>query len=218
MENRGRNTPMKFQRILFSLPLMACCITMVSNARAAGVVSGKVTVEDQSLNTEPVNASGKSNAAKSPVSMASTGAAAGRMVLPRSVVVYALPGAPGKTAPNQQPMAIAQDGCHFTQAILQLGFVPLAPYTGQMVNSVDEEIIPVKCDIGTGARKYFVVLKTPHHCVTGVNGTFSLNGLAPGKYTVTAWDATYGAQSQEVNITGNETVAANFVFRPKSKA
>jgi len=191
---------------------------MVSSARAAGVVSGKVTVEDQSSNTESVNASAKSNAAKSSVSTASTGAAAGHVVAPRSVVVYALPGAPGKTASNKQPMAIAQDGCHFTEAILQLGFVPLAPYTGQMVNSVDEEIIPVKCDIGSGARKYFVVLKTPHHCVTRENGTFSLNGLAPGKYTITAWDATYGAQSQEVTITGNETVAANFVFRPKSKA
>ena len=209
---------MKFQRILFSLPLIVCCISMVSSARAAGVVSGKVTVEDQSSNTESVNASAKSNAAKSSVSTASTGAAAGHVVAPRSVVVYALPGAPGKTASNKQPMAIAQDGCHFTEAILQLGFVPLAPYTGQMVNSVDEEIIPVKCDIGSGARKYFVVLKTPHHCVTRENGTFSLNGLAPGKYTITAWDATYGAQSQEVTITGNETVAANFVFRPKSKA
>jgi hypothetical protein len=209
---------MKVQRILFYLPLIACCITMVASARAAGVVSGKVTIEDQTSNTEPVNASATSNAAKSPVSMASTGTAAGHVVAPRSVVVYALPGAPGKTASNKQPIALAQDGCHFTEAILQLGFVPLAPYTGQMVNSVDEEIIPMKCDIGTGARKYFVVLKTPHHCVTGVNGTFSLNGLAPGKYTITAWDATYGAQSQEVTINGNETVAANFVFRPKSKA
>jgi hypothetical protein len=115
-------------------------------------------------------------------------------------------------------MAIAQDGCHFTEAVLQLGFVPLAPYTGQMVNSVDEEIIPVKCAIGTGARKYFVVLKTPYHSVTGENGTFSLSGLAPGKYAITAWDETYGSQSQEVTITGNETASANFVFRPKSKA
>ena len=209
---------MNVQRILFSLPLIAFCFTMAPSARAAGVVSGKVTVEDQSSNTESVNASSQSNAAKSSVSVASTGAAAGHVVAPRNVVVYAVPGAPGKTASNKQPMAIAQDGCHFTEAVLQLGFVPLAPYTGQIVTSADEEIIPVKCDIAAGARKYFVVLKTPHHCVTGENGRFSLNGLAPGKYTITAWDATYGAQSQEVTITGNETVSANFVFRPKSKA
>ena len=210
---------MKIQRILFSLPLIAFCFTTASSARGAGVVSGKVTVEDQSSNTESVRTSAQSNAAKPPVSMASTtGTAAGQVVAPRNVVVYAVPGAPGKTASNKQPMAIGQDGCHFTEAVLQLGFVPLAPYTGQLVNSVNEEIIPVKCDIGTGARKYFVVLKTPHHCVTGENGTFTLNGLAPGKYTITAWDGTYGAQSQEVTITGNETVPANFVFRPKSKA
>jgi hypothetical protein len=209
---------MKIQRILFSLPLIAFSFTMVSSARAAGVVSGKVTIEDQSSNTESVNASAQSNAAKSPVSIASPGAAAGHVVAPQNVVVYAVPGPPGMTPSNRQPMAISQDGCHFTEAVLQLGFVPLAPYTGQIVNSADEEIIPVRCDIGTGARKYFVVLKTPHHSVTGENGRFTLNGLAPGKYTITAWDATYGAQSQEVTITGNETVAANFVFRPKSKA
>ena len=209
---------MKIQRILSALPLIACCITMVSSARAGGVVSGKVTVEDQSSNTKSVSASAKPDAAKLPVSLASIGAATGQVMAPKNVVVYAVPGAPGKTASNKQPMAIAQDGCHFTEAVLQLGFVPLAPYTGQLVNSVNEEIIPVKCDIGMGARKYFVVLKTPHHCVTGENGTFTLNGLAPGKYTITAWDGTYGAQSQEVTITGNETVPANFVFRPKSKA
>jgi hypothetical protein len=209
---------MKIQRILFSLPLVAFFFTMASSAGAAGVVSGKVTVEDQSSNTESVRTSAQSNAAKPSISMASTGAAAGQVVAPRNVVVYAVPGAPGKTASNKQPMAIAQDGCHFTEAVLQLGFVPLAPYTGQTVNSADEEILPVKCGVGTGARKYFVVMKTPHHCVTGENGTFTLNGLAPGKYTITAWDATYGAQSQEITITGNETVPANFVFRPKSKA
>jgi carboxypeptidase family protein len=209
---------MKIQRILFSLPLVAFCFTMASSARGAGVVSGKVTVEDLSSNTESVRTSAQSNAAKPSVSMASTGAAAGQVVAPRNVVVYAVPGAPSKPASNKQPMAIAQDGCHFTEAVLQLGFVPLAPYTGQMVNSVDEEIIPVKCAIGTGARKYFVVLKTPYHSVTGENGTFSLSGLAPGKYTITAWDETYGSQSQEVTITGNETASANFVFRPKSKA
>jgi hypothetical protein len=209
---------MKTQRILSSLLLIACCITMVSSARAAGVVTGKVTVEDPSSNTKSISTPAQSNAAKLSVSMVSTGAAAGQVVAPRNVVVYAVPGAPGKTPSNKQPMAIAQDGCHFTEAVLQLGFVPLAPYTGQMVNSAEEEIIPVKCGIGAGARKYFVVLKTPLHSVTGENGTFSLSGLAPGKYTITAWDETYGAQSQEVTIAGNETVPANFVFRPKSKA
>ena len=200
---------MKIQRVLFSLCLVACCLTMVTNARAAGAVSGKVTIEDQSSNTKPVSTSATSNSAK--------GASTGQNGAARNVVVYVAPGATSETASNKQPVSIAQDGCHFTDAVLQLGFVPVAPYSGQLVNRADEEIIPVKCDIKAGGRKYFVVLKTSHFSVTAENGTFSLNGLLPGKYTITAWDETYGAQSQEVTVTGSETVAANFVFKPKSR-
>jgi hypothetical protein len=86
-----------------------------------------------------------------------------------------------------------------------------------MVNSAVEEVIPVRCDLRAGVRKYFVVLKPSHYCVTGKDGTFTLNDLPPGKYTITAWEETYGSQSEEITITGNETVPANFVFRPKSK-
>jgi hypothetical protein len=195
---------MKIQRILFSLSLAGCFLTIVSNARAAGVVTGKVTIEDQSSNTKSVSTSTGSNSAEQ------SGAA-------QNVLVYVAPSAPREAASNKQPISIAQDGCHFTEAILRLGFVPVAPYTGQMLHQADEEIIPVKCDIKAGGRKYFVVLKTSQYSVTAENGTFSLNGLLPGKYTITAWDETYGAQSQEVTITGSETVPANFVFRPKSK-
>src|ERR1700687_3587320 len=127
---------MKIQRALFSLSLVACSLTMVTNARAAGAVSGKVTIEDQSSNTKQVSTSTPSNSAN--------GASVGQDGAARNVVVYVAPGATRESASNQQPMSIAQDGCHFTEAVLQLGFVPVAPYSGQLVNRADEEIIPVK--------------------------------------------------------------------------
>jgi len=42
-----------------------------------------------------------------------------------------------------------------------------------------------------------------------------LANLSPGKYTVTAWQESYGDQSQEVTISGNETKSVNFVFKAK---
>jgi hypothetical protein len=208
---------MKIRRIMFYLTLIVVHLTVVSNARAAGVVSGKVTAEDLTPKTNNVSASAGPTAAKVERLLPPNGSDAGQDGPVQNVVVYVSPGAFGKTASSRQPISIAEEGCHFTEAVLRMGFVPLAPYTGQIVNSADEEIIPVRCDIRGGVRKYFVVLRTSNYFVTGENGTFTLNDLPPGKYTITAWEETYGRQSQEITITGNETVPANFVFRPKSK-
>ena len=61
---------------------------------------------------------------------------------------------------------------------------------------------------------YFAVLGTSHYAVTGNDGTFSLKGLPPGKYTVTAWHEKFGTQSQEVTVTGAAVPpTANFVFK-----
>jgi hypothetical protein len=208
---------MKIQRIMFSLLLIIVYLTVGSNARAAGVVSGQVTTEGQTPKTNNVSASAGPIATKVIRLPAANGSDAAQDGPVQNVVVYVSPSAPGKAAANKQPISIAEDSCHFTEAVLRMGFVPLAPYTGQKVNSADEEIIPLRCDIRGGVRKYFVVLKTSNFFVTGENGTFILNDLPPGKYTITAWEETYGSQSQEITISGNETVPANFVFRPKSK-
>ncbi|MGB8590120.1 MAG: carboxypeptidase regulatory-like domain-containing protein, partial [Candidatus Acidiferrales bacterium] len=75
------------------------------------------------------------------------------------------------------------------------------------------EFIPVKCNIHPWMHGYFAVLKTPHYAITGQDGAFSLKGLAPGKYTVTAWQEQYGFQSQEVTVGAGETKAANFTYK-----
>ena len=54
------------------------------------------------------------------------------------------------------------------------------------------EFIPVKCNIHPWMHGYFAVLRTSHYAITGEDGTFSLKGLPPGKYTVTAWQEQYG--------------------------
>lgn len=208
---------MKIRRIMFSLPLIAICLAMVLNARAAGGVQGKVTAEDQTSKANTITASATPNASSGMRLQAANGSDTRQNGAVQNVVVYITPSASNKSASDRQPVSIAQDGCHFTEAVLRMGFVPIAPYTGQIVNSADEEIIPVRCSLRAGARKYFVVLKPSHYCVTREDGTFTLNDLAPGKYTVIAWEATYGSQSEEITISGNETVPANFVFRPKSK-
>ena len=75
------------------------------------------------------------------------------------------------------------------------------------------EFIEVKCNIHPWMHGYFAVLKTSHYAVTDNKGNFSLKGLAPGTYTVTAWHEQYGAQSQEVTIGETETKSIDFVYK-----
>src|SRR6267378_3757674 len=74
------------------------------------------------------------------------------------------------------------------------------------------EFIPVKCNVHPWMHGYFAVLATPHSAITDSSGNFSLAGLPPGKYTVTAWHERFGTQSQEVTVGGSETKTANFVL------
>jgi len=75
------------------------------------------------------------------------------------------------------------------------------------------EFIPVKCNVHPWMHGYFVVLTTPHYAVTGNDGGFTLAGLAPGKYTVTAWHEKFGEQSQEVTVAATGRVTVSFVFK-----
>src|SRR2546421_108227 len=77
------------------------------------------------------------------------------------------------------------------------------------------EFIPVKCNVHPWMHGWHMVLATSHYAVTDENGAFSLSGLAPGKYTVTAWQEQFGTQTQDVTISGTETKAVDFVFKAR---
>ena len=75
------------------------------------------------------------------------------------------------------------------------------------------EFIAVKCNIHPWMHGYFAVLAGANYAVTGLDGTFSLKGLPPGKYTVTAWQEKFGTLSQDVTVTGGAATPVNFVFK-----
>jgi hypothetical protein len=75
------------------------------------------------------------------------------------------------------------------------------------------EFIPVKCNIHPWMHGWFVVLPTTHHAVSGPDGEFSITGLPPGTYTVTAWQEQFLSLSQDVSVSGSETKTVNFTFK-----
>jgi Carboxypeptidase regulatory-like domain len=156
------------------------------------------------------------------------------------VVVYISAGDQGGSTPTQ-PVRFDQKGCMYMPHVLAMEVdQPLEIYTNDPVAHnihpmprqniewnksqppgsppiqtkwTKPEFIPVKCNIHPWMHGYFAVLKTSHYAITGEDGTFSLKGLPPGKYTVTAWQEQYAPESQDVTVTAGETKTVNFVFK-----
>jgi len=156
------------------------------------------------------------------------------------VVVYISAGDQAGAAPAQ-PVRYDQKGCQYVPhvAVMQAGQAleiynddetshnihPMPklnsewnksqpPGTPPIHTTFDKaEFIPVKCNVHPWMHGYFAVLNTSHATVSAPDGSFKLEGLPPGKYTVTAWHERFGTQTQEVTITGTETVPVKFVFR-----
>ncbi len=75
-----------------------------------------------------------------------------------------------------------------------------------------EVMVPVKCDVHPWMQGYVAVMDHPYYGVTGDGGTFELNGLPAGTYTITAWHEVFGSQAQEVTVTDGESASAEFTY------
>ena len=78
----------------------------------------------------------------------------------------------------------------------------------------EEVAIPVKCNIHPWMHGYHVVVKGPY-AITDDSGNFTIENVPPGSYTVTAWQETYGTQTQKVTVAGGQSATANFQFKAK---
>jgi hypothetical protein len=76
-----------------------------------------------------------------------------------------------------------------------------------------EIMIPIKCNQHAWMRAWLGVTSNPFFAVTGSDGTFALNGLPPGDYTIEAWTATFGTQEQKMTVGAKESKTVNFKFK-----
>lgn len=80
-----------------------------------------------------------------------------------------------------------------------------------------EIMIPVKCNQHPWMRAYIGVTKNPFFAVTGSDGTYTIEGLPPGDYTIEAWSAGFGSgevrQELKVTVGAKESKTADFTFK-----
>jgi len=208
---------------------------------AAGTISGTVTYTGTPPKMRPIDMSKEPSCASqhaTPVMTENVVTGAGNTV--QYVVIYISAGDQPGAAPAQA-VRYDQKGCQYVPhvAVMQTGqpldiynddqtshnIHPLAkvnpewnksqpPGTPPIHARYDKpELIAVQCNVHPWMHGYFAVLTTSHYAVSGADGKFSIAGLPPGKYTVTAWHERFGSQSQEVTVTEGGTAPASFVFK-----
>ncbi len=74
-----------------------------------------------------------------------------------------------------------------------------------------EVMVKVKCEVHPWMNAYGGVLDHPFYAVTGDDGSFSIQGLPPGEYTVEAWHEKFGPQTATVKVPDQGEV--NFTFK-----
>lgn len=78
--------------------------------------------------------------------------------------------------------------------------------------SAAEVMVNLECNVHGWMKAYLGVRPDPFFAVTGPDGSFSINGLPPGTYTIEAWHEKFGTQTATVTVTGTESKTANFTF------
>ncbi len=76
------------------------------------------------------------------------------------------------------------------------------------------EVIPVQCNIHPWMHGWFVVVKGPY-ATSDANGSYTINNVPPGSYTVTAWQEDLGTQTAKVTVASGAAATADFTFKAK---
>ncbi|HZY72000.1 MAG TPA: carboxypeptidase regulatory-like domain-containing protein [Edaphobacter sp.] len=78
-----------------------------------------------------------------------------------------------------------------------------------------EIMIPVKCNIHSWMHAYIGVVDNPYFAVSKEDGSFAIENLPPGTYTLGVWQEKLGTQEQQLTVAPHQNVVADFTFKGK---
>ena len=85
------------------------------------------------------------------------------------------------------------------------------------VFSKPEEVFHIKCDVHPWMSAYMAVFTHPFFSATATDGKFTIAGLDPGTYEITAWHEKLGTQTASVTVGASDTKTQNFKFALPAK-
>ena len=81
----------------------------------------------------------------------------------------------------------------------------------------EEAIFHIKCDVHPWMSAWIGVFTHPFFSVTSADGKFTLSGLDPGTYEITAWHERLGMQTASITVGANDTKTQSFKFAVPAK-
>jgi len=80
------------------------------------------------------------------------------------------------------------------------------------VFSKPEAVFTIKCDVHPWMQAFMAVFTHPFFSATGTDGKFTISGLDPGTYEITAWHERLGTQTASITVGASDTKTQNFKF------
>jgi plastocyanin len=215
------------------------------SAASAGQVTGTVKLDGTAPHQRPIDMSKDPSCAAAhkdkPITTETVVAGANGGLA--NVVIYVSQGLTGNEPPSSQPAQLEQKGCQYFPHVVavDVGQHMKIVNSDQALHNIhpqptknpawnksqtpggppldvtwaNEEIpVPVKCNVHPWMQAFIVVVKGPYG-VTDDSGSFKLDNLAPGAYTLTAWQEAYGTQTQNVTVAAGKPTNVSFTFKAK---
>jgi plastocyanin len=75
-----------------------------------------------------------------------------------------------------------------------------------------EVMIPVECDVHGWMNMFIGVTEHPYFAVSAEDGTFTIENVPPGTYTIETWHERYATQTQQVTVEPNGTATVTVEY------
>ena len=85
----------------------------------------------------------------------------------------------------------------------------------------EEVMLHLGCDVHSWMMAYVGVVTNPYFAVSDASGTFVINNVPPGTYTIDTWHERYGPLKKTVKVTAGATATVDFSYtgsEPKPSA
>lgn len=76
-----------------------------------------------------------------------------------------------------------------------------------------EVMIRVKCNIHSWMHAFIGVVDNPYFAVSKENGSYSIDNLPPGTYTIGFWQEALGTQERQVTVAPHSNTQVNLTFK-----
>ena len=79
------------------------------------------------------------------------------------------------------------------------------------------ETIKITCDVHKWMTAWLIVQDNPYYTITDESGSFRIEDVPPGTYTVQVWQESLGKAKQEVTVSAGGETKADFELKKKKK-